>query len=665
MSQQIESASTNPAMSGSARYSVGTLVYTKAGLVALFAWLLWGDFCFMLMELVGPTVLPLKLKQLEAPNWLIGLILTTLPSLLSMTVCPWVSFKSDRYRSRWGRRIPFILFSLPFLCISLVLLGWSQDIGFWLQRMIGPLQGVAPATITIGLIALFMLAFRFFDLFVGSVFHCLFNDLVPPQFLGRFMGLFRIIHTTAGACYSIFIFKYAETSMREIFTGAALVYLIGVGLMCLMVKEGKYPPVEDKDGIEGGGFISGIKSFGKESFSHRLYWYSYLTHSFTILACGCGIFTVFFQKEMGLTLEQIGWLAGVGGVAGLVATAFAAAFVDRWHPLRIMTYLAVFSAVMGFTNWVWVPVTLPGHLYFWLGIGITLTSSFSAALQGVSAYTMLMRIYPKSRYAQFCSARALLVAVANMIAGLAAGLFLDGLKWFWPEGGFCYRWLFVWSWPFTIVAAVLMVRLYREWRRLGGDEHYRPPASWSASGRDEMSNDGGIPIVLKPQLTLASLHAFTAGFVITLLLTPVFLFLMQRHGLNQSAYWYALVFTPLMLLITAVWLWQVRSVKRDIKVHLAGGTPRFGIPHHGVLLVMGIQGLIAFPLYWMQIFWTIDLDMPRDIYFFALAKVFSSAAILVVLQVLRLMERHEPAADQSAETSVNTSCLDYLNIVKP
>ena len=185
---------------------------------------------------------------------------------------------------------------------------------------------------------------------------------------------------------------------------------------------------------------------------------------------------------MGLTLEQIGWLAGVGGVSGLVATAFAAAFVDRWHPLRIMTYLAVFSAVMGFTNWVWVPVTLPGHLYFWLGIGITLTSSFSAALQGVSAYTMLMRIYPKSRYAQFCSARALLVAVANMIAGLAAGLFLDGLKWFWPEGGFCYRWLFVWSWPFTIVAAVLMVRLYREWRRLGGDNTTVPRPHGAQAG---------------------------------------------------------------------------------------------------------------------------------------------------------------------------------------
>jgi maltose/moltooligosaccharide transporter len=32
------------------RYRCGTLVYTKAGLFMLFSWMLWGDFCFSLME---------------------------------------------------------------------------------------------------------------------------------------------------------------------------------------------------------------------------------------------------------------------------------------------------------------------------------------------------------------------------------------------------------------------------------------------------------------------------------------------------------------------------------------------------------------------------------------------------------------------------------------
>jgi hypothetical protein len=85
-------------------YHCGTLTYTKVGLVVLFAWLLWGDFCFTLMETVVPSVLPLKLKALGCSNLVMGLILSTIPGLLNMTICPYVSFKSDRYRSKWGRR---------------------------------------------------------------------------------------------------------------------------------------------------------------------------------------------------------------------------------------------------------------------------------------------------------------------------------------------------------------------------------------------------------------------------------------------------------------------------------------------------------------------------------------------------------------------------------
>ena len=45
-------------------YHCGTLSYTKAGLFVLFAWLLWGDFCFTMMETVVPSIMPLKMKAL-------------------------------------------------------------------------------------------------------------------------------------------------------------------------------------------------------------------------------------------------------------------------------------------------------------------------------------------------------------------------------------------------------------------------------------------------------------------------------------------------------------------------------------------------------------------------------------------------------------------------
>jgi hypothetical protein len=69
-------ASNQAAYSGNTKYHCGTLIYTKAGLAIIFAWLLWGDFCLTLMEAVVPSVLPLKLKSLGCSNWMMGLILS-------------------------------------------------------------------------------------------------------------------------------------------------------------------------------------------------------------------------------------------------------------------------------------------------------------------------------------------------------------------------------------------------------------------------------------------------------------------------------------------------------------------------------------------------------------------------------------------------------------
>jgi hypothetical protein len=113
----------------SARYALGTLSYTKMGLVSLFAWLLWGDFCFQVMESLNPAIIPLKLRALDAPNWVIALIMVTLPGILIMSISPWVSFKIDSHCTPLGRRIPFILYTLPFLTASPLRLGFSEQIG--------------------------------------------------------------------------------------------------------------------------------------------------------------------------------------------------------------------------------------------------------------------------------------------------------------------------------------------------------------------------------------------------------------------------------------------------------------------------------------------------------------------------------------------------------
>lgn len=154
-----------------AEYRVGTLSYTKPKLAVLLFWLLWGDFCYVLMETVTPSIMPLQFKALGASNVTMSLVLSTIPWTMGMILNPVISFKSDRFRSRWGRRIPFIAFSLPFLVLCLVGLGFGHQAGAWIHAWAGRwLGGFSANTVALFILAGFFVAFSFFNVFVNSVF---------------------------------------------------------------------------------------------------------------------------------------------------------------------------------------------------------------------------------------------------------------------------------------------------------------------------------------------------------------------------------------------------------------------------------------------------------------------------------------------------------------
>jgi Na+/melibiose symporter-like transporter len=460
----------------STRYRVGTLSYTSRGLMVLFAWMLWGDFCFTLMETVVPSILPLKLKSLGATNFTMALIMTTLPGLLNSTICPWVSFKSDRHRSKWGRRIPFILSTAPFLTFFLVLLGLIDPIGQWVHNSVVSrwLEASSTATLIV-LVGVFMVGFTFFNMFVGSVYWYLFNDVVPEEYLGRFLGLFRMVGGLAGVLYNYFIFQYAETHMKEIFLGAAILYFFGFGLVCLKVREGEYPPPpKNVDGQIG--LLAGVKTFLVECYSFKYYWYLFFIQTFMNMSWSCtATFNVFFAKDIGLNLEQIGQIAAYGGLVGTLLMYPAGMLADRYHPIRIMIGVLLANVLMTPVNLIYLFYNFEPTTVFYLNIAVTMVSLPIGLLYGASELPLYMRIFPKERFGQFCSAMALVRSVGIILGGLIAGSLIDVLKGIYHDSEYCYRFLPVWTWACQILAFISILLLYQGWKKLGGVTHYVPP----------------------------------------------------------------------------------------------------------------------------------------------------------------------------------------------
>lgn len=458
------------------RYHCGTLVYTKAGLFTLFAWLLWGDFCFTLMEGIWPNILPLVLKSEGAPNTVTALVITTIPNLMNFFLNPIISTISDRHRGRRGRRIPFLLYSAPFISFFLVLMGFSREIGRQLHAWMGDwVPHLTPAMMTVGVICVLIVLFRFFELFVATIFYYLFKDVVPTPFMGRFLGLFRVIGALAGAMFNIFFFKYAESHTAVIFLAAAVLYGTAFLLMGLNVKEGEYPP-PDARLTQVRSPLGVIRVFFSECFSHRIFRRLFAYSALAGISGAINVFSIFMAFSIGLTIDEVGKVAGFSAIVGMLLLYPMGALVDRYHPLRVTIIAQIAFCTITIFQWVFLFYDFPRDVAFWiyaslLGVSIPILAANTAA-----SLPLVMRLFPHEQFGQFCSANAMCSALGISLGGVLSGLFLDALKGRYSnQGDFYYRFVPVWNSVFMSLAALMMILVYREWNRLGGDKNYRPP----------------------------------------------------------------------------------------------------------------------------------------------------------------------------------------------
>ena len=394
-----------------------------------------------------------------------------------------------------GRRIPFMLFSTPFICGSLVLMAYSTEFGMWLHAHIGVHHGWSQNAMLILGMAILWIIFQILNMFAGTVYFYTFNDVVPPLFLSRFFGLFRLVGFLGSSIWNWYIYGQALQHMKVVFLGAAAVYFIGFTFMSLGLKEGKYPPPQPM----GPSFAAKMRTYAKECLCHRFYIYMFGLNIFWKLSWACQAYVVFLQRDaLGLSLTQIGRISAVVNAISMALSYPAGILSDRIHPMRVMLWIQWGLVMIVPLDFIWVYWNhLQPSTNFHLLIVLSAIQLPLGVIYDVAGGPCAMRILPKSRYGQFGSFNAAVMAVCSTIGTLAGAAFMTAMRYFHPPSSYpvdyCYRMMPMWRLPFLCVALIFLTLMYREWKNLGGENNYKVPGFPDEAGYSAPSTTDETP----------------------------------------------------------------------------------------------------------------------------------------------------------------------------
>ena len=436
-------------------YTVGTLAYTLSALVTLFFLLLLGDFAWQMKERLVFQIVQLMFKRHGASDMINGIMMVSLPSAIGLFLGPVISYRSDHCRSRWGRRIPYLLFTTPVAAGAMAGMAFSPALGAWAAAQIG--CGADGATLCF--LGFFWAAFEFATVIAGALFGALINDVVPHEVLGRFYGLFRAISLIAGIIFNYWMLGYAELHYRTLFLSIGALYAAGFLVMCLKVREGEYPPPENTGGHGG---LYAIRSYFRECFSNPYYLLIFAMLFFAGLAFApVNSFCMFYAQSMEIPMANYGrFLAITYGIS--LFLAYGIGFLaDRFHPLRVgLAALGLYGAMGAAAGF-----CISGETSF--GIAFVAHGVISGTFFTATA-SLQQRLFPRESFAQFASAGGIVCSVGFIVFMPAVGRFLD-----WT--GHQYHYVYLLGAIFAFLALATGLIVHRRFMQLGGPRSYQAP----------------------------------------------------------------------------------------------------------------------------------------------------------------------------------------------
>lgn len=408
---------------------VGNLTYNRKQLVWLFCWLLLADLSFMIVSQIEPSVLPILMKNAGASDQHIAWILGSLVQVTQLVLNPFYSTYSDRTRTRWGRRIPYLLVVTPLASLLLALTPYAPEVAAWLQQRawVAEIMHRSPVAPAVLMYAVFVVGFYLFYSGTASIFFYLFRDVVPESHMGRFMALFRMVGALGTFILNYWLLGPGVRMPHQMFFAMALLNLVGFMALCWFVKEPNYPPVERSAEADNRPWIrsaaSAIVSYFRECYSDSLHWWTYICRLMVYASVVVSTFRIFFAlQELEMTVEDAGKALSWSSLLWVVVAYPLGLLVDRWKVFRVMKWALWIQSV--------------SYLLSFFLIRDSATFLVFSLITGVLYWAIMLcqfivgqEVFPALKLGQFFSANVVLqaIVIAAVVSPFCGWLF-DTLK---------------------------------------------------------------------------------------------------------------------------------------------------------------------------------------------------------------------------------------------
>jgi MFS family permease len=209
----------------------GKLNYLKTFIIGL------GFFTTGVSWALYNSYMPIFLRDYIESSIVIGFIMA-LDNIVAIFFYPLIGSLSDRIRTRFGRRMPFVLLGIPIAAVFFALIPFDKTIASLLGYS---LQGDLTAAFIIRMV--FVMSFIIGMTIYRSPVIALMPDVTPDKHRSTANGIINLMGGV-GTVFAFFVGSRLYGIDRSLpFIVTSIIMVISMVLMFLFVKEPKIPPV--------------------------------------------------------------------------------------------------------------------------------------------------------------------------------------------------------------------------------------------------------------------------------------------------------------------------------------------------------------------------------------------------------------------------------------